>query len=672
MLIQKIDAIKKAFSNHVQAHYGLALSQVVVEQPPKVELGDLAFPFCFELAKPLRKAPRQIAREIVSSIGTLPGVAKCEVAGPGYINLYFERNSFFQECFWHSRQLTPGPNQSSGGTALPEFSGKKIILEHTNINPNKAAHIGHLRNAVLGDTFGRLLRFSGAAVEVQNYIDDTGVQVADVVVGFKYLEKKSLADVQAIPDKFDYYCWDLYARVSHFYAEEPGHGLLRGETLQLIEQGNNETAVLAQYIAHRIVQCHLTTMERLGVEYDLLPKESDILHLKFWDHAFALLKQNGAIHLEDSGKNKGCWIMRLGERGEGGIQEIDVEHEEDKIIVRSNGTVTYVGKDIAYQLWKFGLLGMDFCYQLFKTYPDGHRLFMSNSTGNREADLPAFGHGTRVYNVIDSRQSYLQNIVIQGLKALGYQEQADRSTHFSYDMVALSPQCCADLGIQLTEEDKKRPYIEVSGRKGLGVKADDLIDTLIEKSQEEVRSRHPELALEESRLIATTIAISALRYFLLKFTCNSVIAFDFKEALSFEGETGPYVQYAAVRANNIFRKVEESDSACTAASLEDFIKNDWHPFCARFQIDDEFWKLAYAASQLDVNVKIALQTTEPAMLAKFLFALAQAFNVFYHRHRIIIETDMQKKRFLLALTDLVRNQLVRGLNLLGIPVPEMM
>ncbi len=671
MLIQKIDAIKKAFSDHVQECYGHTLTQIIVEQPPKAELGDLAFPFCFELAKPLRKAPRQIASEIVASMGALPGVAKYEVAGPGYINLFFERDSFFKEAFFHSRQLTPGPDQPAGWAAMPEFSGKKIILEHTNINPNKAAHIGHLRNAVLGDTFGRLLRFSGAAVEVQNYIDDTGVQVADVVVGFKYLEKKSLADVQAITGKFDFYCWDLYARVSSFYAEEPGNGLLRGETLQLIEHGNNETAELSHYVAHRIVQCHLDTMERLGIEYDLLPKESDILHLKFWDHAFALLKKNGAIHYEESGKNKGCWIMRLGEKGEIDTQE-EVEHEEDKIIVRSNGTVTYVGKDIAYQLWKFGLLGMDFYYHLFRTYPCGHKLFMSNSKGNREADLPSFGHGSRVYNVIDSRQAYLQNIVIQGLKALGYQDQADRSTHFSYEMVALSPPCCADLGIRLSEEDKKRPYIEVSGRKGIGVKADDLIDTLIEKSHEEVRSRHPDLVEKESRQIATTIAVSALRYFLLKYTCNSVIAFDFKEALSFEGETGPYVQYSTVRANNIFRKVEEDDPACTKETLVDFFENDYQQFSAGFQIDDEFWKLAYSASQLESNVKIALQTAEPAMVAKFLFTLAQAFNVFYHRHRIIIEADPGKKRFLLALTELVRNQLARGLNLLGIPVPKMM
>jgi arginyl-tRNA synthetase len=671
MLNTKIDAIKKAFTLHVSEKYGYMLSQLVVEQPPKVELGDLAFPFCFELAKPLKKAPRQIANEIVTSIGLLPGISKMEVAGPGYINLFFKRDEFFKEAFETCRRFFLEEDARTSESKELEFHGRKIILEHTNINPNKAAHIGHLRNAVLGDTFSKLLKFSGAQVEVQNYIDDTGVQVADVVVGFKYLEKKTLADAQAITGKFDYYCWDLYARVSAFYVQSPENARLRGETLQLIEHGHNETAELARHIAYRIVECHLQTMLRLGIQYDLLPKESDILHLKFWDFAFELLKQKGAIHYETEGKSKGCWIMRLGEKLDEAA-DTQSDFEEDKIIVRSNGTVTYVGKDIAYQLWKFGLLGMDFQYQLFKTYPDEHQLYMSTSEQQEPIPRPSFGQGHRVYNVIDSRQSYLQNIVIQGLKALGYTDQAARSTHFSYEMVALSPQCCLDLGIHLSEEDQKRPYVEVSGRKGLGVKADDLIDTLIDKSHEEVRSRHPELAEADSRKIASAIAISALRYFLLKYTRNSVIAFDFKEALSFEGETGPYVQYSTVRANNIFRKVEADDPQFNLEAVGSFMKEEWNEVAATIKIEDEFWRLIYLASQLEYHVKIALQTAEPALVAKFLFTLAQAFNVFYHRHRILIEVDGNKKRFLLALAELVRNQLSRGLDLLGINVPEMM
>ena len=666
MLLSLTEEIKQRFITHVQNQYGHHLAELIVEQPPKTEMGDLAFPFCFELAKVVRKPPRQVATEIVNSIGEVEGVSKVQVAGPGYINVFFQRDRFFKRLF--ANRNAPAKSTSSG----------KIILEHTNINPNKAAHIGHLRNAVLGDTFARLLRFNARQVEVQNYIDDTGVQVADVVVGFQHLEKKTLAEVQAIPGKFDYYCWDLYAKVSAFYEQSAENARLRGMTLQHIEEGNNETAELARHISHRIVECHLKTMERLGVEYDLLPKESDILHLKFWSHAFELLKKHKAIHKETSGKNAGCWIMRVGEKStvetEGSDQEQSEgkEHEEDKIIVRSNGTVTYVGKDIAYQLWKLGLLGMDFFYHPFYRYASGHTAYMTNAEGNRGIENPSFGGGSEVYNVIDSRQAYLQNIVIAGLRALGFQEQADRSTHFSYEMVALSPRCCEDLGIQLSEEDKQRPYVEVSGRKGLGVKADDLIDTLIEKSFQEVAGRHAELSDAEKRQIATTIAISALRYFLLKYTRNSVIAFDFKEALSFEGETGPYVQYAVVRANNIFRKVQDEDPACNAADVSRAIEDGSVDSFLAKGIEDELWKLIYLAAQLETSVSLSIQMAEPATVAKYLFSLAQAFNNFYHRHRIMIEPDPLRKRFLLAFTQIIHARLQQGLQLLGIQVPEMM
>jgi arginyl-tRNA synthetase len=673
MLLSIVAEIKQIFISYVQSHYGYSLTQLIVEQPPKTELGDLAFPFCFELAKALKKPPRQVAAEIATSIGALPHVARIQVAGPGYINLFLDRCSFL-------KRLTESENFKSARPESQAEEREKIILEHTNINPNKAAHIGHLRNAVLGDTFARLLRFSGEEVEVQNYIDDTGVQVADVVVGFKHLEKKDLAAVQAIAGKFDYYCWDLYAKVSSYYEQSPEHQGRRGETLKLIEEGNNETAELAHYISHRIVECHLKTMERIGIQYDLLPKESDILHLKFWDHAFQLLKETGAIHHETSGKNRGCWIMRVGDRDSSdsareltaGENDSERDYEEDKIIVRSNGTVTYVGKDIAYQLWKFGLLGMDFYYRPFYRYADGHFVYMTQSARSSDEQPMRFGGGNRVYNVIDARQSYLQNIVIAGLRALHFQQQADRSTHFSYEMVALSPQCCADLGIQLSEEDKQRPYIEVSGRKGLGVKADDLIDTLVEKSFQEVRRRHDDLDEEEIRSIAFSISISALRYFLLKYTRNSVIAFDFKDALSFEGETGPYAQYAVVRANNIFRKVREGDPTCTDDSIQSLVSEVGSPAFPQEKIEDEFWKLIYLAAQLESSVQVSIQTSEPATLAKYLFTLAQAFNLFYHKHRIITEEDPLKKRFLLALTGVIRDRLNEGLNLLGISVPERM
>lgn len=663
MLVSLTERIKRLLVKKIQDRYAYSLSQIIVEQPPKVELGDLAFPLSFELAKKLRRSPRQIATEIALDLIDLPGIAKVEVAGAGYLNCFFKRDIFFKNLF-----------ETSTTSSVPECSGK-VILEHTNINPNKAAHIGHLRNAVLGDTFARLLRLVGKTVEVQNYIDDTGVQVADIVVGFKYLEKKTLKEVTAIPGKFDYYCWDLYSKVFSFYEKDPANQELRSRTLKAIEEGENETAEMAQYISLTITRCHLKTMARLGVRYDLLPKESDILHLNFWNHAFQLLKDSGAIHFQPVGKNQGCWIMTATARHQNSDSlkaTVESRHDDEKIIVRSNGTVTYVGKDIAYQLWKLGLLGMDFFYHSFYTYPDGKQVIMTNSSQTREVPQSNFGKGKQVYNVIDSRQSYLQNIVIAGLRALGFNEQADHSIHFSYEMVALSPACCKELGIQLSKEDQLKPYVEVSGRKGLGVKADDLIDTLLEKSRAEVLSRHPDSNAQESQTIATSIAIGALRYFLLKYTRNSVIAFDFNEALNFEGETGPYLQYTVVRTNSIFRKVQEDDPRFNPQSLSDFMKSPEATSFLAGAITDEFWSLIYLSAQLESTVTVSIHTCEPASVAKYLFSLAQALNHFYHRHRIKDEPNTLRKHFYLALITIIRDQLQQGLDLMGITIPERM
>ncbi|MFI5095604.1 MAG: arginine--tRNA ligase, partial [Candidatus Acidiferrales bacterium] len=625
-----------------------------------IEMGEAATPVCFELAKRLKRAPRQIAQEIAAQLPPIEGVERVEVAGGGYVNFYFSRAAFL------AASLKEAETRPAG--AAPD--APKCIVEHTNINPNKAAHIGHLRNAVLGDTFVRLLRRAGQRVEVQNYIDNTGVQVADVVIGFLHIARKTAAEVRALAaePKFDYYCWDLYASVTHFFDEDKTRLALRGEMLKSIEEGAGEAAEMANIVAPAIVRCHLHTMERLGIEYDLLPRESEILHLKFWDAAFELLKQRNAIHLAGSGKNAGCWVMRLDDgsadsRGEG-------EDDDAKIIVRSNGTVTYVGKDIAYQLWKFGLLGRDFHYEKFHTYPAGHTLWSSVSTGGDRA-APAFGRAAIVYNVIDARQAYLQNVVTAGLRALGYEEQATRSVHFSYEIVALTPRCAAELGYTLSEEDAKKPYVEVSGRKGLGVKADDLLDRLETAARAEVDERHPDTPDVERAAIAHSIAIGALRYFLLKFTRTATIAFDFKDALSFEGETGPYCQYAVVRARNIFRKLRDQQPDFDMASLETV---DARAAAELFAGSDgnAFWELAFLAASLDTQIDAAVAAQEPAFVAKYAFQLAQAFNLFYHHHHILTENDQAKKKFLLQLSHLVEVQLVAALQLLGIESPEKM
>lgn len=640
--------LQQAVSAHVKQKYGYD-APVAVETPKQPEFGEMALPLAFQLAKIARRAPKQIAQELVAELSGLEGVAALEVAGNGYINVRLDRARYATAL------LAP--------EAPPAADGEKIVVEHTNINPNKAAHIGHLRNAVLGDTFVRMLRARGRRVEVQNYIDNTGVQVADVVVGFHHLEKKSPADVERLISsgaRFDYICWDLYARVSEMYKQNPQALAWRADALHAIEAGTGVQAELANVVANAIVFAHIGTMWRLGIVYDVLPRESEILHLKFWAAAFELLKQRKAIYLETEGKNAGCWVMPGAAFRDEGDGESD-----SKVIVRSNGTVTYVGKDIAYQLWKFGLLGKDFYYRPLLTYPNGHQAWVS--TDEPAEGAPKFGHADRVYNVIDSRQSYLQDVVAAGLRLLGYEEQAERSIHFSYEMVALSPRACAELGIPLSEEDKKRPYVEMSGRRGLGVKADDLIDKLVQEALAEVASRHPDDPPEKQHRIAIQIATGALRYFLLKYTRSSVIAFDFAEALSFEGETGPYVQYAAVRARSIWRKLEERGER-----VPDFAAELTAEVFARQLQQEDFWQLVLAASKADSAIERAIAAGEPAHVAKYAFQLAQAFNNFYHEYPVLTEQNRERKVFLLWLCGYFRDQLEKTLAVLGIDVPEYM
>ncbi|MCU1331149.1 MAG: arginyl-tRNA synthetase [Candidatus Angelobacter sp.] len=657
-LIQRVrDLLKR--------QYDVELPRIVVDQPPNVGLGEYALPLSFELAKKLRKPPRKIAEEVVVALGHVPGFEKFEVAGAGYINARINREEA-------ARLLL-----SSQATQPGSAAGKKILVEHTSINPNKAAHIGHLRNAILGDTFVRLLQAAGARVDVQNYIDNTGVQVADVVVGFLYLEKKGKSEIEALiasgsnGKPFDYYCWDLYARVSQSYEESKENLKLRLQTLHDIEQGGNEPAEIARLVSNAIIRRHLETMQRLGIEYDFLPQESEILHLHFWESAFEQLKKRGVLYFETEGKNKGCWVMKRASSSQAAKRQSAAEgndapepkegpDEDAKVIVRSNGTVTYVGKDIAYHLWKFGLLGRDFGYQRFYRYPDGRQVWISAETG--EADHPHFGGVNAIYNVIDSRQADPQNNVIEAIRGLGYTEQAEDYHHFSYEMVALTPRCAMDLGYEVSEEDQKRSYIEVSGRKGFGVKADDLLDSLIAAAQKEVNSRHAEMSEHERHEIASQIAIGALRYFMLKFTKNSVIAFDLKDALSFEGETGPYVQYAIVRATNIFRKAGLSAEEILSGETDlRFLKED-----------DELWELWLRAGQVSSMIEQCISTTEPAYAAKFAFQLAQQFNNFYHKHHILTETDETKKSFLLATAAVVRRALIQSLDFMGIGAPSVM
>jgi arginyl-tRNA synthetase len=653
--------LRDALAAFIQETYGVDIP-VVLEKPPKLEMGEAASPVCFELAKRLRKAPRAIAQEIAVAFSKPDGIARVEVAGGGYLNAYFDR-----AALWNSLV-----GAQHAAPQLATNPTPRVIVEHTSINPNKAAHIGHLRNAVLGDTMVRLLRETGRQVVVQNYIDNTGVQVADVVIAFQHMEQKSLAEVKEIAAKpqFDYLCWDLYAKATQFFeADKARAAALRGETLKAIEAGTSETAQIAAIIADTVVGYHLRTMSRLDIYYELLARESEILHLHFWEAAFEKLKASGAIQYASSGKNAGCWIMPWKNEGKQ-ASEVEVDEAEEsyedqaKIIVRSNSTVTYVGKDIAYQLWKFGLLGKDFNYTKWPNPPDGKTVW-ATTTGPNEPGVPRFGGVDVVYNVIDARQAYLQDVVAEGVRALGHPKEADNSIHFDYEIVALTPRCAAEMGYEISGDDAKS-YVEVSGRKGLGVKADDLITRMLQAAEARVLQKQSTMADEELKKTANTLAIGALRFFLLKYTRNTIIAFDFEDALKAEGETGPYCQYAVVRIRGIRRKGAEGAAdrpTITDDSLKKFLEG---PEAA------DLWELLLLNGSLDHAVDAAIGTQEPAFVAKYAFQLAQAFNNFYHKHHILSESDDQKRAFLLALTELVEQRLVQSLHLLGIETPEKM
>ncbi len=692
------EAVERSLAEGCRKLFGVEPPRVVLETPPKVELGDLATPIAFELAKVLRRAPRKIAEELMPALELPDLIQRRSVEGGGYINLHVDRPRALAAMLGSARRDAA---VRDAGPIVPT-EGPKTIVEHTNINPNKAAHIGHLRNAVLGDVLVRSFRRLGRRVEVQNYLDDTGVQVADVVVGLEHpdelaepkrarelgVEIREIldafpGDAEGVePRRLGDLTWDLYALVGRSYAADKSLEERRRATLHAIEADATgdatdpeeaATAALAGRLAEAVVRCHLRTMDRIGVDYDLLPRESDILALHFWKKALALLQAAGATQLETEGKNAGCWVMKLE-----GASEFEGMEDADKVLVRSNGTVTYTGKDVAYQLWKLGHLGIDFEYE---TVPyldvDGHPEFHASDRvsplyrtrrdpeGADPSRRGAFGAGEAIINVIDVRQSYPQKVVREAVRRAGFPEGAERSVHFAYEMVALTPASAEALGVELSDEDRARPFVEMSGRKGLGVKADDLLDQLVEKAHEQIflrEQKRPEAGRAES------IAVGALRVYMTRYSRNKVIAFDVDEALAFEGDTGPYLQYAAVRAANIFRKLEAQDLPGRLDEAEEAAVTG----LPAAQLDDGLWDVVRTCGRtLETFQKVA-DSLEISLLVRHALAVATAFHHLYHTHPIVQAPDEESRRARRAALQLVLLHLEDLLGVLGVPVPERM
>lgn len=637
--------LRRRIAELLRDAYDLTGVEAEFTVPPERKFGDLSTTLAFALAKKTRGKPFALAGDIASRLqGRLEEVEEVRVAGGGFLNLFLRRDAFFRGRLDALARPLPPPSR-----------GVKVIVEHTSINPNKSAHIGHLRNSCLGDTLARCCRFLGYEVEVQNYIDDTGIQVADVVWGLLRHRRLDLEAIRRIPD-LAAYLWELYAEANRLFAGDEELAAQRREVHQRIEEKSEPEYSVCLHVAEQVLLDHVRTMEKLGIQYDLMARESDVIALDFFKAAAAELTARGVLFPSADPEKRGCLVIHY-------------EREKiEKIIVRSNGTITYVGKDIAYNLWKFDLLGRDFFYRPFHAYADG-RVIAMTASAPATAPLPVppragFGRGRRVYNVIDVRQSYLQNLIAQVLGQLGHPEAAAGFVHFSYEMVALTPACVRDLGLELEPGEEGKPYIEVSGRKGRAVKADDLIAMLEEKSRREVCRRNPELPEAEALKLSRRIAMAALRYFMIKFSLNTVIAFDFREALNFEGDSGPYLQYAAVRLNSILRKAAAADleAARGAASLAPLEGAE----------RELYWELALRLSLLETQVEYALDHHEISSLAAYAYGLCQQFNHYYHLFPVLAEPDPGRRALRLALVLLFKGRIETLLSLLGIEIPERM
>jgi arginyl-tRNA synthetase len=669
MLLDLQSTLKRRIAEVAKDAFNVAVGEPVVETPRDLSHGDLASPIAFELAKRIKaetgekRNPRELAMVLAERLltGGVPGIERIEIAGAGYVNFVVDRAAVLAS-------LGTAP---AGATRRAD---DKVIVEHTSVNPNKAAHIGHMRNSVLGDSVVRILGATGHNVEIQNYIDNTGVQVTDIVVGFLHVEPHTLEEIEAIPDPFDFYCWDLYSRVGLWYRdgnidakENPEKLALRNEAQHAIESGHGPIAEMAEYIATRNLEALLRTMLRLGIVYDVLPRESEVMQSNFWADAFEMLKSAGAIHYVEEGRHAGTWVMKA---------DVDAAADEedqfaaDKILVKSNGLVTYAGKDIAYHLWKLDRIDRDFDYKPFFSYPDGRVAWITVPRGRGEAGHPTFGHGDRYINVIDVGQSYVQDFVKRGVMAVADDPKVAESTHLDYEKVGLTVAACDELGLPLAEEERKKSFVGMSGRKGRGVKADDLLDILERSALEEVKKRERGYSDDEERAIAHMIAVGAVRYFLLKFTRNSVIAFDFKEALSFTGETGPYIQNATVRLNSIFAKLAEAGIP-TERPLDGVPRERVSDMLWSAENSD-FWPLVYLAAQFPETLERAAATLEPAVVAKYAFQLAQLSNEFYHQHPVRDEPDETRRALLVEVIGSVRATLVAALAALGIDAPRRM
>lgn len=665
-LTERVREALKSYLAQEELSIELAQLPIIMRFSAQASFGDYSMP-AMAWTKLMKRPPMVIAEALGDLLRTTPNpaIAEITVTKPGFLNFRLNRPVIGRSIIEQVLEQGADFGQSSVGQE------ERVIVEHTNINSNKAAHVGHLRNACLGDTVVRMLRSQGYTVEANNYIDDTGVQVADVVVGFTLLRQGKLhlpeGNAQLPGESFDYYCSRIYVAVGKAYEEQAELKELRNAVLHTIEhgaeqEGEPDYALLAADLSQQIVQAHLGTMARLNIFYNLLTWESSILHAGLWKRTFEVLRESGVLEKPETGPAAGCWIVPYGE-GESQGSESE-QHTSDKILVRSNGTATYTGKDIAYQLWKFGLaddprIGVDFHFTPWGRQPNGQMLWTmrppqaSTTLPHEEAHPKRFGHAKRVINVIDVRQSYLQQVVYESLRRLGFVEQAANSTHLSYEVVTLSAATAARLGVDTSDG---RDFYPMSGRKGIEIKADDLINAAVARMQEAGEGKR-ELSAET----AARLAASAIRYFMIRFGLQQVISLDMDEALRPNGDTGVYLQYAHARANSILRKLKETgyEAPEHLTTLPD-------------SLEQSEWELLRHIDAYPRNLAEATAQLAPNALATYAFELASHFSDFYeHTTPIVRETDERVKAFRAQLVRTTVQTMSNVLRVLGfIPLEE--
>jgi len=618
----------------------------------QASFGDYSIPLMSWAGKDkLGRPPLAIADGIAAILHDMqaPAIAEISVTKPGYLNFSLNRPAVGRDVI--ERVLDAGADfgQNEIGT------GVKVVIEHTAVNSNKAVHAGHLRNSCLGDTLVRMLRSQGYQVEAQNYIDDTGVQVADVVVAFVLLQEGVLEVPEGneqLPDEsFDYYCSRLYVAVGRAYDQQPELLERRKEVLRSIEHGDELYTQLAADLSRKIVRLHLATMGRLNISYDLLTWESAILGAGLWKRTFEMLRERGVLENPQEGPAAGCWILPF---GDGESQTEEGNRTSDKILVKSDGTATYAAKDIANQLWKFGLLDslhIELHFVPWGRQRDGRLLWtmrpaQAESAEETEAEPKRFGHAKWVINVIDVRQSYPQQVVYESLRRLGYIEQADHSTHFAYEVVTLSAATAASLGVDVDTSDGHEFYA-MSGRKGIEVKADDLINTAVAKMQE----AKPDLPNETAALLAA----SAIRYFMIRFNQQQIITLDMDEALRANGDTGVYLQYAYARANSILRKLDES-----GYEIPDQLE------MLPDQLEQSEWELLRHIDAYPRTLAETARQLAPNVLAAYIYDLAAHFSDFYeHTPPMLKESNEVVKAFRAQLVRATVQTMGNALRLMG-------